>query len=119
MLINEHMIEAINAAERKREQEMQPFWDEIAEAQRKRDDALFGLRDALESTKQQMADQYAKYDVERKQDTLQRKKDKKESLRHDFYVAAFSVAFSLFVEHFSDVKSFFQQFVANVISLFQ
>ena len=94
--------------------------NEIAEQNQKRDDAILktakiieSIRKDLQQTRQQMSDQQAEYDKNRKTDALQRIKDKRQSFRHDFYVAAFSVAFTILVERFSDIVAFFQNFIGK------
>lgn len=110
-------ISAGQEALRKMESETQPIWSEVAERREERDGAILSaaksieeIQQDLQQTRKQLAEQQAEYDKSREADALQRVKDKKQSFRHDFYVAAFSVAFTLLVENFGDIVAFFQKF---------
>lgn len=119
-IIPDDFTKSVKSALYEQEKQMEPIWNEIAEHNQKRDDAILNTAKAIEAikkdlqqTRQQMSNQQAEYDKNREADTLQRIKDKRQSFRHDFYVAAFSVAFTLFMEHFSDIVAFFQNFIGK------
>ena len=119
-IIPDDFTKSVKSALYEQEKQMEPIWNEIAEHNQKRDDAILNTAKAIEAikkdlqqTRQQMSNQQAEYDKNREADTLQRIKDKRQSFRHDFYVAAFSVAFTLFMEHFSDIGAFFQNFIGK------
>ena len=119
-IISDDFTKSVQSALKEQERQIEPIWNEIAEQNQKRDDAILktakiieSIRKDLQQTRQQMSDQQAEYDKNRKADALQRIKDKRQSFRHDFYVAAFSVAFTILVERFSDIVAFFQNFIGK------
>lgn len=119
------IVSSVQSAMRHQEEQMQPIWEELAEQNQKRDDAILNTSETiceiqkdLQQTRQQMASQYAEYNKNREADMLQIGKDKKQSFRHDFYVAAFSVAFTLFAENFQSIVSFCQDFIGYILSFF-
>ena len=119
-IIPDDFTKSVQSALHEQERQANPMWNEIAEQNQKRDDAILktakiieSIRKDLQQTRQQMSDQQAEYDKNRKTDALQRIKDKRQSFRHDFYVAAFSVAFTILVERFSDIVAFFQNFIGK------
>lgn len=119
-IIPDDFTKSVQSALHEQERQANPMWNEIAEQNQKRDDAILNtakiiesIRKDLQQTHQQMSDQQAEYDKNRKTDALQRIKDKRQSFRHDFYVAAFSVAFTILVERFSDIVAFFQNFIGK------
>lgn len=119
-IISDDFTKSVQSAQKEQERQMEPIWNEIAEQNQKRDDAILNtskiiesIRKDLQQTRQQMSNQQAEYDKNRKADALQRIKDKRQSFRHDFYVAAFSVAFTILVERFSDIVAFFQNFIGK------
>lgn len=65
-------------------------------------DALKEFEDAA----QKMTDDNAKHDEEKRSEQLQALKDKKQSFRHDFVVAAFSVLLTLSIEHHQEILNF-------------
>ena len=119
-IIPDDFTKSVQSALHEQARQAKPIWNEIAEQNQKRDDAILktakiieSIRKDLQQTRQQMSDQLAEYDKNRKTDALQRIKDKRQSFRHDFYVAAFSVAFTILVERFSDIVAFFQNFIGK------
>ena len=60
----------------------------------------------LKSIAQDMTEYHAEYSENRRADEIKAEKDKKHSFRHDFLVAAFTVALTLFLEHLHDVAEF-------------
>lgn len=65
-------------------------------------DALKEFEDAV----QKMADDNAKHDEENRSEQLQALKDKKQSFRHDFVVAAFSALLTLSIDHHQEILNF-------------
>lgn len=60
----------------------------------------------LKGIAQDMSEYHAEYNENRRADEIKAEKDKKHSFRHDFLVAAFTVALTLFLEHFHDIIEF-------------
>lgn len=58
---------------------------------------------ALEQTRDEFADYKAQQAKQRDSDAVQAAVDKKKQLRHEYLVAAFTVALTLFLEHFLDI----------------
>lgn len=68
----------------------------------------------LKDIAQNMAEYHAKYNENRRADEIKAEKDKKHSIRHDFLVAAFSVALALFLEHIHDIIKFVSEFFRSL-----
>lgn len=64
---------------------------------------------------QKVAQEKAKHDEEKRSEQLQAEKDKKQSFRHDFVVAGFTVLLTLIVEHIQEILYLIQK----ILSLFQ
>lgn len=65
----------------------------------------------LKGIAQDMAKYHAEYNENRRADEIKTEKDKKHCFRHDFFVAAFSIALTLFFEHIHDVIKFALEFL--------
>lgn len=76
-----------------------------AESQRARQTAasIDAISIALEQTRDEFADYKAQQAKQRDSDAVQAAVDKKKQLRHEYLVAAFTVALTLFLEHFLDI----------------
>lgn len=61
------------------------------------------------SSYEQMCNQRAEENAQKRADEAQRVKDKKKSYQHDFAVAAFSSAFTLALEHIGDIVDFIKR----------
>ena len=61
---------------------------------------------ALDQEAQERADQRAAAEREKRADKSQAVVDRKQKLRHDYKVAAFTVILTLFVEHIGDILNF-------------
>lgn len=57
---------------------------------------------------EQMCDQHADEYAQKRAEDAQRVKDKQQSRKHDFAVAAFSVALTLFLEHIVNIIDFIE-----------
>lgn len=64
-----------------------------------------------------MADDNAKHDEEKRSEQIQALKDKKQSFRHDFVVAAFSVLLTLAIEHIQEILDFVNKIFRFFFSL--
>lgn len=64
----------------------------------------------LKNIAQDMSEYHAEYNENRRADEIKAEKDKKHSFRHDFFVAAFTVALTLFFEHIHDIIEFVLKF---------
>lgn len=69
-----------------------------------------GLKDIA----QDMSEYHAEYNENRRADEIKAEKEKKYSLRHDFFVAAFTVALTLFFEHIQDIIEFISKFFRSL-----
>lgn len=76
-----------------------------AEAQRAQQTAasIGAISAALEQTRDEFADYKAQQSKQRDSDAVQAAVDKKKQRRHEYLVAAFTVALTLFLEHFPDI----------------
>ena len=61
-----------------------------------------------------MAEYHAENNENRRADEIKAEKDKKHSFSHDFFVAAFTVAQSLFFEHLHDIIEFALEFFRSL-----
>lgn len=77
------------------------------------------LRGELEKIRQEFADYKAQQREQYRADGVQRIADNKQLRRHDYFVAAFTFALTLFVEHFTDVVDFAQVSLEAFIALFE
>lgn len=74
------------------------------------DDGLEKIADGLKDLAQDVSEYHSEYNENRRADAIKAEKDKKHSFRHDFLVAAFSVALTLFLEHIHNVIEFVLEF---------
>ena len=72
------------------------------------------IMDGLKNIAQDMADYHSEYDEDRRTDKIEAEQDKKHSFRHDFLVAAFTVALTLFFEHIHDIFQFVLEFFRSL-----
>lgn len=71
----------------------------------------------FEDTARKMAEDNAKHEEEKRSEQLQAAEDKKQSFRHDFVVAVFSVLLTLAVEHFQEIFDFCQKVLRFITSM--
>lgn len=64
---------------------------------------LAAVHAELEKTRNEFSDYKAQQAEQRKADAVQAEIDKKKQRRHELFVAAFTVAFTLFLEHIGDI----------------
>ena len=72
------------------------------------------IEDNLKNIAQDMSEYHAEYNENRRADEIKAEKDKKHSFRHDFLVAAFTVALTLFLEHIHDIIEFVLEFFRSL-----
>lgn len=68
----------------------------------------------LKGIVQDMAEYHSEYNENRRADEVKAEKDKKHGFRHDFLVAAFTVALTLFLEHLHDIIEFVLEFFRSL-----
>lgn len=68
----------------------------------------------LKGIAQDMAEYHSEYNENRRANEVKAEKDKKHSFRHDFLVAAFTVALTLFLEHLHDIIEFVLEFFRSL-----
>ena len=66
----------------------------------------FGILPTLKDIAQDMSEYHAEYNENRRADEIKAEEEKKHSFRHDFFVAAFTIALTLFFEHIHDIIEF-------------
>ncbi len=71
---------------------------------------LENIAGGLKGIAQDMSEYHAEYNENRRADAIKAEKEKKQSLRHNLFVATFSVALTLFFEHFHDIIEFVLKF---------
>ena len=76
------------------------------------------LLSAEERRRKELADQDAQKAAEKRANDQKAVMDKKQSFRHDFHVAAFSVALTLFLEHIDDIVDFVKTVFKGIALLF-
>lgn len=65
-----------------------------------------GILHKLKDLAQDVSEYHSEYNEKRRADEIKAEKEKKYSFRHDFFVAAFTVALTLFFEHIHDIIEF-------------
>lgn len=80
---------------------------------------LASLRSGLENTADELRDYKAQQTKQRDADIVQARIDKKKDRRNQFLVSAFTVAFTLFLEHLGDVEKFAKLALKAISSLLQ
>lgn len=65
----------------------------------------------LKETRKKVADDNAKQESEKRHKAIQAEKDKKQQFRHDFFVAAFTFALTLLLEHAAEIANFVLEFI--------
>ena len=79
---------------------------------------LESVRSELQQTRNEFSDYKAQQDEYHRAEAAQTEIDKKKQRRHEFKLSAFTVCFTLFLEHIPDLINLFQISVKFVISLF-
>lgn len=79
---------------------------------------LLAAEDAAKQAADQKAEARAQQEERDRANAFNAAKNKRKQFRHDFMVAAFSVALTLLIEHVDDVVAFFQKIFAVIASLF-
>ena len=72
------------------------------------------IADELKGLAQDVSEYHAEYNENRRADEVKAEKEKKHSFRHDFFVAAFTVALTLFFEHIHDIIEFISKFFRSL-----
>ena len=72
------------------------------------------IADGLKDIAQDVSEYHSEYHENRRVDGIKAEKEKKHSFRHDFLVAAFSVALTLFFEHIQDIIEFVLKFFRSL-----
>lgn len=80
--------------------------------------SLEALQSELQQTRQELADYQANQAAQYQADCVQAGIDKKKDRRHMYICAAFSVCFTLLIEHISDVMRFAKIAFKSVLSFF-
>ena len=80
---------------------------------------IAAVRGELEQARKDLADYKASQDAQRRADIAQAVVDKKQDRRHEYLVAAFSVALTLLIEHFFDVIELSDRVFESLVSLFK
>lgn len=75
------------------------------------------LRSDLEQTRKELADLKADQDRQRNANAAQAIIDKKKQRRHEYLVAAFTVALTLLLEHFGDVIQLAKLAFKSIVAL--
>lgn len=76
------------------------------------------IANELEATRQELADYKAQQYEQHETDTAQMKLTEKKQIRHQYIVAAFTVALTLALEHIVDIADFFTVLVEKISTLF-
>lgn len=93
--------------------------ERMADAHEKQLDEINALRTELEKTRQELADYKAQQSEQHQSDAQQQIDDHRKLLRHDYLVAAFTVALTLFLEHFFDIADFLKPALKMLLALFE
>ena len=72
------------------------------------------IADKLKDIAQDMSEYHSEYNENRRADAVKAEQEKKHSFRHDFLVAAFTVALTLFFEHIQDIIEFILKFFRSL-----
>lgn len=80
---------------------------------------IAAVRSELEQARKDLADYKASQDAQRRADIAQAVVDKKQQRRHEYLVAAFSVALTLLIEHFFDLVNLANLAFKSLSALFQ
>ena len=89
----------------------------MADAGERHLEEVGAIRSELKKTRNEFADFKAQQAEQRKADAVQAQVDKKKQRRHEYLVAAFTVALTLFIEHFFDVVKLMQVAFETLIAL--
>ena len=93
--------------------------ERMADTHEKQLDEIKALRTELEKTRQELADYKAQQSEQHRSDSHQQIDDHRKLLRHDYLVAAFTVALTLFLEHVPDIANFLKLAAEKLIVLFE
>ena len=75
----------------------------IAETGERQLEEIGAIRSELEKTRNEFSDYKTQHSKQHEADAVQAEFDKKQQLRHEYLVAAFTVTLTLFIEHFFDI----------------
>lgn len=89
----------------------------MADSQEQYAKEIATIRAELERTRQEFADYKAEQNKQHEADSLNAISEKKKLYRHEYRVAAFTVALTLFIEHFLDIVDLVQFLIEQLLAL--
>jgi len=92
--------------------------ENVAQAQKDQSLQLAAIRAELEKTRNEFSDYKAQHAKQHKTDAAQAVIDKKKQRRHEYAIAAFTVALTLALEHIFDLIKFAKLALKSLLSLF-
>lgn len=91
--------------------------ERMANAEEKKTEEISHIRSELQKTREEFADYKTKQDEQRTSDLMQAQIDKKQQRRHEYLVSAFTVALTLFIEHFFDIIKLMKILFEKLVTL--
>ena len=89
----------------------------MADAEERKLEEIVAIRSELEKTRNEFADFKSEHAEQHKADAMQAEVNEKKQRRHEYLVAAFTVALTLFIEHFFDVVKFVKFALESLVAL--
>lgn len=91
----------------------------MADTNEKHLEEIRSIRSELEKTRNEFADFKTKYAEQRKADAVQAEVNENKQRRHEYFVSAFTVALTLFIEHFFDLVKIANVSIKLLVALFE